>query len=194
MRIGIDISQIVYEGTGVSKYVRNIVQTLLSIDNKNEYVLFGASLRRRDVFTQYFQVVRKLNKRVTLIDLPIPPTILDFFWNRLHIVPVEWFIGSVDVFWSSDWTQPPLISAKGITTIHDLIILNHPEESHPCTELKLKNMIISSNIVQTQKRRLVWVKKECTAILCDSEATRQDIVNLLNIEASKLKVVYPGFN
>src|SRR3989344_2931348 len=120
MRIGIDISQIVSEGTGVGKYVRRMVTALLKSDTKNEYVLFGASLRRRSIFYKYF-------KRENLVVVPIPPTILDVLWNKLHIFPVEWFTGKLDIFWSSDWTQPPLINAKGVTTIHDLIVLRHPE-------------------------------------------------------------------
>lgn len=180
MRIGIDISQIVHEGTGVGTYMREIVRELLRIDQKNEYVLFGASLRKRDVFTQYFQIVKKLNKRVTLIDLPIPPTILDLLWNQLHIIPVEWFIGRVDVFWSSDWTQAPLRGAKGVTTIHDVSFLRFPE-----TFVK--------TILAVQKRRLAWVERECKVVLCDSEATKRDVMELVGIQKNRLQVVYPGF-
>jgi len=46
MKIGIDISQIVY-GTGVSVYTQNLVENLLKIDKKNEYILFFSSLRRK---------------------------------------------------------------------------------------------------------------------------------------------------
>lgn len=178
MRIGIDISQIVYEGTGVAKYVREMVRALLAIDISNEYVLFGASLRQRHVFRTYVETVKRKTK-VTLVVAPIPPVVLDLFWNKLHIVPVEWFTGPLDVFWSSDWTQPPLAKARGVTTIHDLIALKYPGET-------------DAGIVATHKRRLAQVAKECSAILCDSEATRKDVGQLLNISASKLHVVYPG--
>lgn len=180
MRIGIDISQIVHEGTGVGAYVRNIVRELLRIDQKNEYVLFGASLRKLSCFTGYFEEVRCVNPRVRLVTVPIPPTILEFVWNRLHVIPVEWFIGHIDVFWSSDWTQPPLMRAKGVTTIHDVSFLRYPET-------------FAKTIIDVQKRRLAWVKRECKAILCDSEATKRDVIRLLGFENMKLHVVYPGF-
>ncbi len=172
MRIGIDISQVVYEGTGVGNYVRRIVTALLKLDKKNDYVLFGASLRRRDVFRTYFP-------KEKLVTVPIPPTILEFLWNRLHIVPVEWFTGTLDIFWSSDWTQPPLIHAKGVTTIHDLTPLLFPKET-------------DDRIVAVHKRRLVWVKRECNAIFCDSIATKNDAVKLLKIPKNRLHIVYPG--
>lgn len=181
MRIGIDISQIVYEGTGVGNYVREMVRALLTIDKKNEYILFGASLRKRDVFSKYFNNIYHLSRHVRLKVLPIPPTLLDILWNKLHIFPVEWFIGNVDVFWSSDWTQPPLKNARGITTIHDLSVLRFPES------------FVGTNIVDVQKRRLVWAKKECSHFFCDSEATKKDAIRLLGLENTKLYVVYPGW-
>lgn len=180
MRIGIDISQIVHEGTGVGGYVQRIVRELVRIDQKNEYVLFGASLRKYHVFTRYFQTITKLNSRVTLLVFPVPPTVLEFIWNRLHVVPIEWLIGRVDVFWSSDWTQPPLRAARGVTTIHDVSFLRFPET-------------FTKTILDVQKRRLTWVEKECRIVLCDSEATKRDVMELVGIQKNKLQVVYPGF-
>lgn len=192
MRIGIDISQIVHEGTGVATYLREMVRAMLTVDKKNEYVLFGASLRKRYVFTQYFRAVEHLTNRVHLIIVPIPPTLLDFLWNRLHVLPIERFIGRVDVFWSSDWTQPPLAHARGITTIHDLSIFRYPEASHASTQYDWGSGRLIANIVETQKQRLAWVKHECKIILCDSEATKQDVMSLVGIAGHKLKVIYPG--
>lgn len=180
MRIGIDISQIVYEGTGVAKYVKEMVRELVALDTSNEYVLFGASLRKRDAFYSFYQTLANLH-RVTLKVYPIPPTVLDIVWNIFHIVPVEWFIGKVDVFWSSDWTQPPLAGTRGLTTIHDLTILRYPESFH-------------TKIVEVHTRRLKRAIKECSMFLCDSIATKTDCIQLLGIAESKLKVVYPGFS
>lgn len=177
MKIGIDISQIVYEGTGVAQYVRRMVTALLAMDKKNEYVLFGSSFRRKNEFHTFYNTLP--HNRVRLVTVSIPPAILDFLWNRLHVAPIEQFTGPLDVFWSSDWTQPPLLKAKGVTTIHDLIALKFPDET-------------DAGIVATHKRRLSWVKKECAMILCDSQSTKKDVMELLNIPGEKLRVVYPG--
>ena len=179
MRIGIDISQIVYEGTGVATYVRSLVRELVRRDSKNTYVLFGASFRRRELFDQFYREIKKINESVVLVSVPIPPTMLDIMWNRLHIEPVETFTGPLDVFWSSDWTQPPLRKAKGMTTIHDLSPLKFPKET-------------DAAIVGAHRRRLAWVRKECAAILCDSEATKKDVIDIMHIPEQKLHVVYPG--
>ena len=181
MKIGIDISQIVYENTGVSRYVREMVKHIIRIDSKHSYVLFGSSLRQRNVLENFYDEIQKINPSVKTVILPLPPTILDILWNRLHVIPITWLTGPLDMFWSSDWTQPPLGKAKGITTIHDLSFLRFPDS-------------FNNKILSVQKRRLNWAKRECQHFLCDSEATKQDVKNLLNIDSSRLSVVYPGYS
>ena len=94
-------------------------------------------------------------------------------------MPIEWLIGEVDVFISSDWTQPPTVKAKKATILYDLIVYKNPQET-------------AKVIVDTQKRRLEWVKKECDVVLCISEATKKDAMEILGIEEKRLKVIYPG--
>lgn len=180
MVIGIDISQIVYEGTGVGTYVEELVRALVTHDTKNQYVLFGSSLRRKDVFYRFYTSLKSVD-RVTLRVFSFPPAILDILWNTLHIVPIEYFIGAIDIFWSSDWTQPPLKHAKGITTIHDVSFLRYPET-------------FSSIIREVQARRMKQAQKECSLFLCDSEATKRDVQSFFKIPRHALRVVYPGFS
>lgn len=177
MKIGIDISQIVHEGTGVARYVEELVRSIIQTDTKNEYVLFGASLRRQKKLYSFFHSLPKT--RVRLVVIPLPPTVLDILWNILHIWPVEFFIGKVDVFWSSDWTQPPLFHAIGMTTIHDVSFLRFPES-------------FSQKIISVQKRRLKHVVRDCSIILCDSRSTLEDVSTFLSIAKDRLNVIYPG--
>lgn len=181
MKIGIDVSQIVYEGTGVTNLVRKLVEHLLQIDKKNSYILFGSSFSRNNVlrdFSSSFDL-SKHQKKITTKFFLFPPTVLDFLWNRLHILPIEWLIGNVDVFISSDWTQPPTIKAKKATILYDLIVYKYPQET-------------DSKIVDVQKRRLHWVKRECDVIFCISEVTKRDAMKILRIEEKRLEVIYPG--
>lgn len=176
MRIGIDISQIAYEGSGVGEFVRKLVDNLISKDSENEYILFYSSLRRKfDALN--FSIDTYAN--VTVKQFSMPPSMLDILWNRLHILPIESLIGDIDIFISSDWTQPPTRKAKRVTILYDLIVYKYPEET-------------ARKIVQVQKRRMEWVKKECDRIICISDSTKKDAVELLNIEEDRLAVVYPG--
>lgn len=177
MRIGIDISQTAFEGTGVGNYTKKLVENLLKIDKENEYILFFASLRRKIKNSKL--KIQNCNSKFKIKKFKIPPTLLEFLWNRLHILPIEWFIGPVDVFLSSDWTQPPAKRAKLVTVVHDLTVWKHPETFDP-------------KIVRVHKRRMKWVKKECDLIICDCEATKKDLKKILGIEEKRLKVIYPG--
>lgn len=160
MRIGIDISPVLY-GTGVSIYTQELVSTLLKLDKKNEYALFGGSLRRKGELEDYIQ---SLQGNFTAKLFNLPPVAADFLWNRLHIFNIENLIGKIDVFHSSDWTQPPSNSKK-VTTIHDLAPFKYPSETH-------------SRIRAVHKRRLRWVKKEVDAIIVPSNATKNDLTKM----------------
>ncbi len=177
MRIGIDISQTAYEGTGVANYVLHLVQDLMKLDKENEYILFFSSLRNGVPS----QLEKLTSNNVTIKKFIFPPSLLDFLWNKLHILPIEKFIGDVDVFISSDWTEPPTKKAKKVTILYDLIVYKYPQET-------------AQKIVDVQKRKLYWTKKECDKIVCISEATKKDAMEILGIDSNKLQVIYPGIN
>ena len=177
MRIGIDISQLAYPNSGVANYLGNLVKKMTELDKENEYVLFFSSMRRNFQFSIFdFQ---SMSKNVQIKKFKFPPSLLDFLWNRLHIIPIELFLGDIDVFITSDWTEPPARKAKKATILYDLIVYKYPEET-------------SKKIVQTQKRKLEWVKKEGTIVLCISEATKKDAGEVLGISKERLHVIYPG--
>lgn len=194
MKIGIDISQIAYERTGVAEYLSGLVRELLKIDNKNEYILFFSSLRRNFQFSSRFNRdnFQSKPKNLKIKTFKFPPILLDLLWNKLHIFPIEWLIGDVDIFITSDWTEPPTINAKKATILYDLIAYKYPEETHNEWNFNPLKLIISPNIVASQKRKLKWVKKESKIIFCISEATMTDAMEILGIEKGRLKVIYPG--
>ena len=174
MRIAIDISAIVY-GTGVSVYTKNLVEKLLQIDKKNEYFLYGGSLRRRSELKQFVDSLqgikgRELKSKLTLI----PPTLAHFVWNKLHSLPIEVIIGPTDVFHSSDWTEPPSGSFK-VTTVHDLTPIVYPEWTDP-------------GIVSVHKAKLKWVVKESKRVIVPSFATAADVLKL-GIKEDRIRVI-----
>lgn len=199
MRIGIDISQLAYTHTGVANYLQSLVEHILKEKSEHEFVLFFSSMRGQLPSSQFWTTEPlRINeqhigaKQVTIKQFKLPPSLLDVLWNKLHIVPIETFIGEVDVFISSDWTQPPS-KAKKVTILYDLIVYTYPQESHNQWKFSWKKLLIKPNIVASQKRRLKWVKKECDKILCISEATKKDAEEILGLNPKKLTVVYPGF-
>lgn len=180
MKIAIDISQIVHGGTGVATYTDQLVRNLLKIDRKNEYILFGISLRKFNLFKNYLAELQLSHHNLDGQFFHIPPKIGEFLGNRLHTIDIENLLDRIDIFHSSDWIQPPS-KAKKVTTIHDLVVYKYPEVSHPY-------------IVETQKRRLKWVKKECDRVLVDSVSTKKELIDNLQFNQEKIEVIYPGLS
>ena len=127
MRIGFDISQIAHPG-GVATYTKSLAENLSKI-KELEMVYFYSSLRRP--FKGKLKGVKAFR---------LPPTLFEVLFNRVRNVPIEKFLGPLDIFHSSDWVQPPS-KAKKVTTYHDVIPLKFPQWSHP-------------KIVDVHKRRL----------------------------------------
>lgn len=174
MRIGIDISQVIYE-TGVSVYTSNLIENLLKIDRTNEYILFGGSLRRLSDLRKFTETLRG---NFSTKFLPFPPVLADIVWNRLNIYPIEKIIGKVDVFHSSDWAQPSS-SAFNVTTIHDLAPILYPS-------LFPKDTI--RDIVQTHRVRLTRIKQEVDRIIAPSQTTMNDLV-ALGFDKNRIRVI-----
>jgi len=172
--IAIDISQTAHVGSGVARYMTNLVKALAQYDSKHTYTFFYASLRKK----MNPSIVKLIKPPHTLKILKLPPTLFEFLHNRARMLPIEAFIGSHDIVVSSDWTQPKT-NAKKVTIVHDLVYLKYPQTLHP-------------KILEVQKRRMALVKKEVDIIITDSQSTKQDLVDLLQIDEKKINVVYPA--
>lgn len=181
MKIGIDISQIVYKGSGVGRFTLSLVESTLKYDKTNQYTFFFSSLRQK-LDPNLEKKIKEHNHK--LIKWPLPPTLLSFLWNDLHsisklltsnyslLTDLDWFI-------SSDWTEPPLSNINKATIVHDLVYLRYPQTQ-------------DEKIVKTQQKRMSWVKKESRLIFCDSQITKDDLITMLQIQKEKIIVNYPG--
>ncbi len=178
MIIGIDITMLVYTGSGVANYTYNLVKNLLEIDKKNKYRLFYSSLRRPKNF-YYLDKLRSLGASV--YEWPIPPSVLEFLWGKSHLVPIEMFTGKVDVFYTSDYLRPPLMmGTKGITTVHDLIWKLYPD-------------LHERRIIEAHERKLQKIIKYRDTVVVDSSNTKNDLLRLYpQFDKRNIRVIYPG--
>ena len=87
MRIGIDVSQMCYEGTGVARYVYGLTEALLNLDTNHLFVLYAGALRQRDFFEK-LKTQSPWDKAEWHI-LPIPPKVAGLALNTLPI-HIEW--------------------------------------------------------------------------------------------------------
>ena len=165
MRVGMDISQTAHSG-GVAVYTAELANELSKIKDL-EMVYFYSSLRK-----PYKDGLKNVKK------YKLPPSLFEFVFNKWRNVGIERFLGPLDVFHSSDWTQPKSL-AKKVTTYHDLVPIIHPEWSHP-------------KIVQVAKRRLKLVEREVDMVICVSKSTMSDLLKVSSIPKGKIVVIYEG--
>lgn len=165
IKIGFDISQLAHPG-GVATYTSNLAQKL-ALQPKLQMSYLYSSLRVP--YTGPLPHVKSYQ---------FPPTVFEKLFNHLRVIPVEKFIGNVDIFHSSDWTQPKT-KAKKITTYHDVIPLKYPQWSDP-------------RIVRVHQRRLKLVEREIDKVICVSEATKRDLLSISSLPEEKLMVIYEG--
>lgn len=165
IKVGMDISQLAHKG-GVATYTKNLSNRLSKISGL-EMIYFYSSFRK-----PYKGSLKNVKA------YRLPPTLFEMLFNRWRNVSIEKFIGSVDIFHSSDWTQPPS-KAKKVTTYHDVVPEKFPQWSHP-------------KIVAVHRRKLELVKKEIDMVIAVSEATKKDLMEVSGIPENKIQVIYEG--
>jgi glycosyltransferase involved in cell wall biosynthesis len=170
MRIGIDYTAAVRQIAGIGRYTRGLVNALAKIDRINEYVLFTAGGKSSEEWPANFKCR----------SVPLSDRIFAIVWHRLRLpIWVEAFIGRVDVFHSPDFLIPPVRKAKTIVTVHDLSFIRLPE----CADANLR-IYLEKAVPRSVER--------ADLVLADSENTKDDLVELLGVPRSKVKVIYPG--
>lgn len=171
MRVGIDYTAAVRQQAGIGRYTRGLIGALAALDRETSYVLLSAG---RDRSGRRWPV--NFRQRA----LPLSDRHLALLWQRLRLpLPVEAFTGKLDLFHSPDFVLPPVARARAVLTVHDLSFLRYPE----CFSKPLLAYLLHS--VPPAVRR-------ADAILADSESTRRDLVELLQVDEERIAVIYPG--
>jgi glycosyltransferase involved in cell wall biosynthesis len=170
-RIGIDYTSAVRQHAGIGRYTRGLIGALAQTDTQNDYVLISAG---RDPERKRWPA------NFSLRELPLTDRHLAILWQRLRLpLPVELITGRVQIFHSPDFVLPPVWRATTVLTVHDLSFMRYPECSSP-------------PLLDYMMRAVPPSVRRADVLLADSEATRQDLVELLNVPPEKIHVIYPG--
>jgi len=178
MIIAIDISMLVYQGSGVANYTYNLVKNLLTFDKKNTYKLFFAS---KNPFKKYPFLEEFENLGAKIYRYPMPMKLQKFLWQKNDFLSINRLIGQCDIFYSSDFLRPKTDkNVKGITTIHDLTWKLFPEYH-------------TKDVIAAHEKKLEKTIKYKDEIIVDSENTKNDLLRLYpQIKENKVHVIYPG--
>ena len=173
MRIAIDYTPAVHQRAGIGRYTRGLVKALARLDAENWYTLLVLG-RSGAHFTP-----AKLPANFRLRFGPISDRWATVMWYRLNLpIPVDFFTGRTDLFHGPSFTLPPSFTPS-ILTVHDLSFLRYPPGAHPA---------LLSWLTKAVPRSL----QRARHVLADSESTRADLIELLNIPANQITVIGAG--
>jgi glycosyltransferase involved in cell wall biosynthesis len=177
VRIAFDVSPLSHPRTGVGNYIRGSLAGLVeAAGGEHEVVPFAPTSP---------QGKRRIPE--ALDGIPADPRLrflpLAHFWrqgwSRAGWPPVERFLGPIDVLHFSDWMYPPQRGGLRSTMVHDLVPLRFPEW------------------VQGRTKRMHGAKyrnaaRTCDVVFVNSEFTKGEVVELLDVSSDKIVVAYPG--
>ncbi len=172
MRIGIDYTAAVRQGAGIGRYTRGLIGALPALDRENSYRLFVAGRGVRGAVPA--------GPNFSARWLPLTDRETSLLWQRLRLpVPIELFLGKLDLFHSPDFVLPPVLSGRKVLTVHDLSFLRVPECAHPVLRRYLLDVVPRS-------------VRRADLVLADSHSTRHDVIELLAVPPERVRVVYAG--
>lgn len=177
MKIGLDVSQMVYSGHGVGRYAVELCRSLLMLDTPHNFVFYAGAYRNKT-----FLRMRSRNKpwsRAKWVIKTIPPRVARILWNYTTL-PINIFTGNIDIFHTSDWTEPRT-TCPSVTTVHDLVFRKYPET-------------VDRLVHKTEVVRMERVIKYSDHIIVDSVSTKNDLMKEYGINESRITVVYPGID
>lgn len=171
-RIGIDYTPAYEQGAGIGRLVRELVGALSRLDDVNEYRLFVSGWR---------EGLPPLAPNFVWRGTRISPEWLARLWHRAYLpLPVEIFMGRVDLYHATDFVLPPTLPhTKTIITVHDLSFVYVPETASPRLRAYLERVVPRSI-------------HRATHIIADSVATKRDIMAHYGTEEAKISVVLSG--
>jgi len=171
MKIGIDAHAAERDGSGNCTYIRNLLKSLLQIDDKNEYVFY--TIYPHHPFYQAF----KTHKQV---QIKHPP--LKAFHHPLLRIPLwmayETLKDRLDIL-HVQYIAPPFHKGRRITTIHDLGFLHIPE-TFSRWEVWRSRILVRLTAQKSHK------------IITGSRFSKQDILSKYHIPPEKIEVVHLG--
>lgn len=166
MRIGIDARMLAYRRGGISSYIRHLLPALASIDAGNDYWILRhrRDRTRREAGPNF--------RRATV-------------WTPCHHRLERWALGAevlrlrLDLLHSPDFIPPAFGARSFVITVHDLNFLYYPQFQ-------------TAESRRYYNDQISWAVARADHILADSEATRTDLMRLLNVPPQKVTTVYLG--
>lgn len=174
-RIAIDYTAALEQGGGIGRYARELVRALATQDHQTDYRLFFAAgfhnAKLPDAPSDNF----------TWCSSRLSTEWLARLWHRARLpICIERWVGEIDLLHAPDFTLPPVRrGVRTLLTVHDLSFERAPQTAAPGLRAYL-GRVVPRSVARADH------------VLADSEATRQDLIDLYQTAPEKISVLYSG--
>jgi glycosyltransferase involved in cell wall biosynthesis len=160
MHIGIDGRLTYYHLGGTNTYIRRLVHALEDLDTQNHYTVFRSRKAADTLVTRFHGASLWTPSHHPLERLTLSAELARF---------------NLDVFHSTDFIPPIRGGKRHVITVHDLNFLHYPQ------------------FLTTESRRyyndqISTAVRHADHILADSEATKNDLMDMLKVPENKITV------
>ncbi|MCK5616497.1 glycosyltransferase family 4 protein, partial [Candidatus Pacearchaeota archaeon] len=151
-----------------------LLKSLLSMDRENFYKLYAFNLRNRQRFSELQFPSLNYEMKVS----PIPQRLITLWWLMFNNPSLEQVVGDCDLYHLSEVCIQPTKKAKTVAFVHDLTTLKYPQYH-------------ANGNVFLHRQRFKNLSK-VDGVLTNSEATKGDIIDRLDIHPDKIFVTHLG--
>lgn len=169
MRIGLDGRFYRAATGGIGRYSRELINHLLDLDQKNEYVLFLTPEDDRECHL----TAKNLTKVVT--------TIRHFTFAEQLSLPRLLDQYDLDLVHFLNFNHPFMYRGKYITTIHDLTMNFFPVGRQRTPGLRQAYLALMKHAATAPDR-----------VIVPTQTVKDDVVNHLHVSPDKIEVIYEG--
>ncbi|MEM7118704.1 MAG: glycosyltransferase family 1 protein [Chloroflexota bacterium] len=169
LRIGIDCRLPYYQMGGISQYVLHLLPALAALDSENAYRVFHSRKDGRS-HTPTAPNFQRINA-----------------WTPCHHRWERWTLAAellphrLDIIHSPDFIPPQFGAKRRVITVHDLNFKYYPQ-------------FLTAESRRYYLDQIEWAVDVADHISADSHATRQDLIDLLNVPPDKVTTVHLAAN
>ena len=175
MKIGVNALFLQTPATGSGQYLIHLLNALAEIDRQNEYILLGATPRKNPP-------IQSSLERFPYLVSPVPAlarrneNIEKLVWEQLT-GPAAARKAGVDLLHIPYFAPPLFPRTPAVVTIHDVIPLRLP-------------LYRAGAGVEVYMRLVAQAASKAALIITVSQHARQDIMDVLHVPASRIRVIY----
>lgn len=173
LRVALDATPLIGEGTGVATFTRGAIGALTQRDEV-DVSAWALTLRGRD------ELGSAVPRGVEVHTKPMPAGLLGRVWSTKDWPPAEWWTGDVDVVHGTNFVVPPTKRAAAVVSVYDLTAVRFPQLCAPAS-------LRYPDLVRRAVDRGAWVHTLATAI-------GEEIVEHLGAPPERVRVVSSGLD